>query len=877
MNITKICFLILGFMLQPAKGMHETTTPGSDMEAPNVTCPSNITGMGTDTGVRTAVVDWLLTPTSIDNVDIIDAANITCEDDSGNVVMSGGTYDLGTTTVTCTVNDTALNEGSCQFTIGIVDMEAPTVTCPSNITGMGTDTGVRTAVVNWLLTPTAIDNVDSIDAANITCEDDSGNVVMSGGTYDLGTTTVTCKVNDTTLNEGSCQFTIGIEDTEAPNVTCPSNITGMGTNTGVRTAVVNWLLTPTAIDNVDTIDAANITCEDDSGNVVMSGGTYDLGTTTVMCQVNDTALNEGSCQFIISIVDTELPIITCPSNITGMGTDTGVRTAVVNWSLAPTAIDNVDTIDAASIICQDGSNNVLTSGSTYDVGTTTVTCRVSDTALNEGSCLFTITVVDDDNPSVTCPNNPLSVMASFGNTSATVSWPSVPSATDNVNTINAASIICQDDSGNVVISGGTYVIGVTTVTCRVRDSASNEGSCQFTVTVAACGLDTSSCANGGTFDGQYCECVCPLTHSGETCAVANPCLNSPGTLCSDATTGQYCLPSLNATGYVCLCRTFDGYFRRSNACTSRPSIIVIIRAPLELFRDVFNNPTSTAFQNKAAILRLLVLNQLGNDSATSSIVSVDVINIQSGSIVVTMVLEFPENQVPPRADVIRVLSTTNLSDGTLTIPIDPTVTVQDATTACATDYCSYGGVCVKSGYYFPELTYTCSCQTSFTGERCDTVITIPTEPSTVTPITTETPQGGISTLALVLIVVGCVLLLFSIVGLFLCFLFLQPRQYARGLIQRDYPSKPVTTFVPIHDHRNTHPDDTYRMSNEMRKDHLRHQISWPPYMKQGLSSRREFIRPYVASGMEGSYINNPLTKASAAGPVVYNPSFSHYL
>ena len=89
---------------------------------------------------------------------------------------------------------------------------------------------------------------------------------------------------------------------EAPIVTCPNNITNMGTDTGLNTAVVNWSPAPTATDNVDTINATNIVCQDDSGNVVMSGGTYDLGTTTVTCRVNDTALNEGSCQFVIEVV-----------------------------------------------------------------------------------------------------------------------------------------------------------------------------------------------------------------------------------------------------------------------------------------------------------------------------------------------------------------------------------------------------------------------------------------------------------------------------------------------------------------------------------------------------------------------------------------------
>ena len=65
--------------------------------------------------------------------------------------------------------------------------------------------------------------------------------------------------------------------------------------------------------------------------------------------------------------------------------------AIVTWSVS--ANDNVDgTILPVNIICDDGASNILMSGENYPVGTTTVTCRANDTALNEGSCEFNITV-----------------------------------------------------------------------------------------------------------------------------------------------------------------------------------------------------------------------------------------------------------------------------------------------------------------------------------------------------------------------------------------------------------------------------------------------------------------------------------------------------
>lgn len=63
-------------------------------------------------------------------------------------------------------------------------------------------------------------------------------------------------------------------------------------------------------------------------------------------------------------------------------------------------------------------------------------------------------------------------------------WVPSPSATDNLDTINPANIICKDNSGKIVTSATQYPASVTTVTCRVNDTQQNEGSCVFSITVS---------------------------------------------------------------------------------------------------------------------------------------------------------------------------------------------------------------------------------------------------------------------------------------------------------------------------------------------------------------------------------------------------------
>ncbi|XP_022088962.1 MAM and LDL-receptor class A domain-containing protein 1-like isoform X2 [Acanthaster planci] len=289
------------------------------------------------------------------------------------------------------------------------------------------------------------------------------------------------------------------EDIEAPDVSCPSNIGFLSTDSGVATAVVSWSPLPSVTDNVDVLCYSNITCADEVGNIVRSGGVYGLGTTTVTCRVSDSSSNEGYCQFEIIVVDSEAPNITCPTSVLSIGTDIGVPHAAVFWSPMPSAVDNVDVFDGSDITCQNGAGNVAVSGALYELGTTRVTCHVTDSASNRQTCRFTIIVVDKEPPHVTCPTSVTSVSTGSGNATAIVSWPSLPTVTDNVDLLDSSEIICQDDAGNDVVSGGIYGVGTTVVTCRVKDSALNEGLCQFAIVVEDLVNHSASSSDSATF------------------------------------------------------------------------------------------------------------------------------------------------------------------------------------------------------------------------------------------------------------------------------------------------------------------------------------------------------------------------------------------
>ena len=117
--------------------------------------------------------------------------------------------------------------------------------------------------------------------------------------------------------------------------------------------------------------------------------------TTVVLRVTDASNNTATCSFTVTVNDTELPKITCPTNIVA-NVDPGTCSAVVTYSIITS-----DNCTVASTIRVSG----LASGATFPLGTTTIVYRVTDNSNNSATCSFTVTVVDNIPPSINCPSN----------------------------------------------------------------------------------------------------------------------------------------------------------------------------------------------------------------------------------------------------------------------------------------------------------------------------------------------------------------------------------------------------------------------------------------------------------------------------------------
>ncbi|MGB1636044.1 MAG: HYR domain-containing protein, partial [Flavobacteriales bacterium] len=430
------------FTAQDAQGLSATrsfTVTVVDDEDPSISgMPANITNQSVDAGLCTAVVTWSA-PSASDNCSL---SSLSPD------IASGSAFPVGTTTVTYTATDAAGNTHEESFTVTVVDDENPVISStPADITGVSVDAGQCGAAVSWT-PPTATDNCAGVV---LTSSHDPGD------TFPVGTTVVTYNATDAAAvpNVVTTTFNVVVVDDEDPSIANTPNNISVGTDSGVCTADVTWTA-PTASDNC-------------SGVVLTSthnpGDTFNTGTTTVTYTATDAAGNDVSTSFTVTVTDDEVPSIPAIANIS-QGVDLSACDAVVTFS-PPAATDNcgVATLTASPA-----------SGSTFPVGTTTVTWTATDAQGLSSTQTFTVTVVDDEDPTISGTPANISSGVDAGNCSAVVSW-TPPTAADN-----CAGVVLTSSHA----PGATFPVGVTAVTYVATDAATgtpNVVTDSFTVTV----------------------------------------------------------------------------------------------------------------------------------------------------------------------------------------------------------------------------------------------------------------------------------------------------------------------------------------------------------------------------------------------------------
>jgi hypothetical protein len=404
--------------------VQDTTPPSVSVPSPGPVEATGPSGAVVTFGAATAsdIVDGSVTPTCSAN--------------------SGDTFPVGTTTVNCSATDAHGNTGSNSFGVTVQDTTPPTVTPPS-----APPPAEATSPAGAVVTFGAASASDLVDGSiSASCSP------SSGSTFPLGTTAVTCSATDAHGNTGSAApFSVTVQDTTKPIVSVPAPITTEAT--GPAGAAVSF--SASANDNLD--GSISASCSPSSGS------TFGFGSTTVNCTATDSHGNTSNpASFTVTVQDTTAPTVTVPSPISGVEA-TGPGGAAVSFSAS--ASDIVD--GSISPSCSPSS------GSTFAIGTTAVTCSATDAHGNKGTASFNVTVVDTTKPVLSLV--PADIVVEADSSKGSKVTYTAPTAVDTVD--GALLVSCSPASTT------TFPLGKTAVTCSATDAHSNTGTASFNVTV----------------------------------------------------------------------------------------------------------------------------------------------------------------------------------------------------------------------------------------------------------------------------------------------------------------------------------------------------------------------------------------------------------
>lgn len=257
----------------------------------------------------------------------------------------------------------------------------------------------------------------------------------SGSHFPMGTSTVQCSATDAGgTSTGS--FSIFVTDTVAPVLTVPGEII---------TADPVVTFTATAVDEID--GDIPVTCSP------ASGSTFPDGNTRVRCTATDSHANSATDFFMVRVTG-GAPLITVPDDLEVEATS--AAGAVVTYAASA--------VDATTFSCAPAS------GSTFPLGSTTVTCTASNAA-GTSTASFVVTVADNTGPVLTMPSlleveatSPAGAVATY-----------VVTAMDAVD--GSRPVDC------VPASGTFFAFGTTTVFCSAFDLRGNETAGSFDVVV----------------------------------------------------------------------------------------------------------------------------------------------------------------------------------------------------------------------------------------------------------------------------------------------------------------------------------------------------------------------------------------------------------
>ena len=358
-------------------GTHTVTLTARDDYDNTNTCQATVT-------VRDNIAPTAVCQNQVVQLDANGKGSLTAADIDNNSTDACGISSLsinktnfncsneGTRNIQLTVTDNNGNSSTCNAAVTVEDNIAPVALCQNKTVQLDAN-GAGS------ITTTDINN-NSTDACGIeSLELDNTHYSC----MDVGTHTVTLRVEDIYGNESTCQSMVTVEDNVAPVALCQNKTIQLDANGAA------------SISAGEIDDNSNDACGISTLSLnKTSFDCNDVGTNTIVLTVKDVNNNTSTCQSIVTVEDNVAPVALCQDKTVQLDANGA-------GSISTSDIDNGSN-DACGIASLSLDN---TSFSCSEVGNLNmVTLTVTDNNGNTSTCQASITVEDNIAPTALCHN-----------------------------------------------------------------------------------------------------------------------------------------------------------------------------------------------------------------------------------------------------------------------------------------------------------------------------------------------------------------------------------------------------------------------------------------------------------------------------------------
>jgi len=212
----------------------------------------------------------------------------------------GSAITVGTTIITIMATDKSGNSTTCQFQVKATDEIDPVITCPSDTT-LYLSNACNIPLPDFTSLATISDNCSAASDIIVSQSPAIGTLLAN----DDATQVVTLTARDENGNTSTCDFTITLQDTLAPSITCPADII-INADINCEGVIGDYTSQAVITDNCTPNNAIIVTQTPAVGTQLTGHGDVEIITLTA----DDGNGNMTSCTFSVTLEDITPPVLT---------------------------------------------------------------------------------------------------------------------------------------------------------------------------------------------------------------------------------------------------------------------------------------------------------------------------------------------------------------------------------------------------------------------------------------------------------------------------------------------------------------------------------------------------------------------------------------